>query len=493
MRPEDLFDRIGEADERYVADARRKKRTWIPVSAVAATLALVLLVSALFQPWGSPFLNGDETTGRYMPSTIEPNLMYDTAILRGFALASARYPLMVQYPLAGDYDPNAHGAWIKSKYAQSAAYNAMGEDVPKDFFYRAMRTFLSGAGQENIVLSPVNIYMALAMLAETASGETRREILDVLGEESIESLRITASAVWNAHYCDDGAYTSVLASSLWLREDLTYNEITVQELVKNYYASVFQGEMGSDRYNEALRAWLNIETGGMLSDQVKGIELKPDTILAIATSVCFRARWSDVFEAENNTEEIFHGTAGDILGEFMNDESYRAYFWGERFSSVRLGFETGGAMSIVLPDEGIEINDLLSDPEVLSMLSSPWEYENRKTALVKLSIPRFDVSSQLDLVDGLKELGVTSAFDGRRADFSAITDREGVVLSKAKHGARVAIDEEGCVAAAFTLMITDGATPMGEEVELVIDRPFFFVITSEVGAPLFVGVVNNLQ
>ena len=57
---------------------------------------------------------------------------------------------------------------------------------------------------------------------------------------------------------------------------------------------------------------------------------------------------------------------------------------------------------------------------------------------------------------------------------------------------RVAIDEEGCTAAAFTAMETCGAAmPPDEEVDFVLDRPFIFVITGDSGLPMFAGVVNH--
>lgn len=67
-----------------------------------------------------------------------------------------------------------------------------------------------------------------------------------------------------------------------------------------------------------------------------------------------------------------------------------------------------------------------------------------------------------------------------------------IFLSKADHAARVAIDEEGVTAAAYTVMMMAGtAAPPEEEMDFVLDRPFLFAITGADGLPLFVGVVNR--
>jgi len=112
---------------------------------------------------------------------------------------------------------------------------------------------------------------------------------------------------------------------------------------------------------------------------------------------------------------------------------------------------------------------------------------------VNMSVPKFDVVSDLDLRDGLNALGITGVFDATVADFSPMTSKVAeIFLSKADHAARVAIDEEGVTAAAYTVMMMAGAAaPPEEEMDFVLDRPFLFAITGADGLPLFVGVVNR--
>ena len=72
------------------------------------------------------------------------------------------------------------------------------------------------------------------------------------------------------------------------------------------------------------------------------------------------------------------------------------------------------------------------------------------------------------------------------------TDTDDIYLSAAQHAARVKIDEEGCTAAAYTVMMAAGtAMPPDDEVDFVLDRPFIFAITGADGLPMFVGIVNN--
>ena len=153
-------------------------------------------------------------------------------------------------------------------------------------------------------------------------------------------------------------------------------------------------------------------------------------------------------------------------------------------------------MWFLLPDEGVSPEELLSDGEAMDFLftADKEEWEEQKFLIVNKAVPKFDVSSQFDLGEGLRELGVTDVFDPEKSDFSPMTagGAGGIVLSRADHAARVVIDEEGCTAAAFTVMAYAGAAkPPDEEVDFVLDRPFLFCITGISGLPLFVGVVNS--
>ncbi|MDE7233585.1 MAG: serpin family protein, partial [Ruminiclostridium sp.] len=114
--------------------------------------------------------------------------------------------------------------------------------------------------------------------------------------------------------------------------------------------------------------------------------------------------------------------------------------------------------------------------------------------IVHYSVPKFDVSSEIGLNEGLKALGVTDVFDWETADFSPLAENpEELYVSSARHAARVAIDEQGCTAAAFTeisVMAGGGAPP--DEMDFVLDRPFLFVVTSDTDGILFAGTVNSL-
>ena len=473
MNSQDIFDGVTDIRDDLIDGAwkalkkqprRSKKRR---LGAVAAVLAVVILAGIFLRPGGA---------------------------LTAYAIAEAQYPKMAQYPDIFHYSDAAYNAWWESVRAQR---RDLGDISPlQSFFARSARTFLTGDEGQNRVYSPLNVYMALSMLAQLTGGESREQILTLLGSESMDALRRQAGDVWNANYRDDGALTSVLAGSLWLNKDVKFDRDTMDILARDFYASSYRGEMGSERFNKALQSWLDQQTGGLLKEQAGNIELDNDTVLALATTVYFKAKWSSEFSKGKTSPETFHAPGGDAETDFMHQRDDQTYYWGDKFAAVSQSFDAAsGAMWFLLPDEGVTPEELLSDNEAMDFLftADRDEWENQKFLIVNKSIPKFDVSSQFGLKEGLQALGVTDVFDPAVSDFTPMTTdvKEPIILTQASHAARVVIDEEGCTAAAFTVIAAaGGAEPSNEEVDFVLDRPFIFCVTGESGLPLFVGIVN---
>lgn len=425
------------------------------------------------------------------------------------AIAEAEYPDMPALPTEDDFCDPETGEWDGEAFDRLydswwEAQRARWADRPENygqglegFFAASIRQFLGDAEGENRAFSPVNLCMALSMLAELTDGESREQILDLLGQDSLQDLRTQAAAMWRANYCDDGATTSVLANSLWLNQDVSFVPETLETLAREYYASSYRGKMGGEDFSQALRDWLNQQTRGLLEEQSAGLSLDSDTVLALASAVYFRAKWQDEFQESKTTPQAFHSPEGDVTCDFMRQSYDGVYFWGDQFSAICRGLENyGGDMWLLLPDEGVTPEALLEDPQVMEFLLMKGKWENwpgSKYLIIHQAVPRFDVSSDLDLDAGLRALGVTDVFDPAASDFSPMTkEMEGVYLSQAKHAARVAIDEEGVTAAAYTVLPAPGAgMPPEEEVDFTLDRPFLFVISGEDGLPLFAGVVNR--
>lgn len=100
-----------------------------------------------------------------------------------YALALASYPEMAPYPnemeyfdeKTGEFDSDSfdvvYDAWKEDRNAQRNQPEGYADGL-EPFFASSIREFLSNSNGANKVYSPINVYMALAMLA---GGDGRRE------------------------------------------------------------------------------------------------------------------------------------------------------------------------------------------------------------------------------------------------------------------------------------------------------------------------------
>ena len=400
MKHKKLNDALNEISDNYLEEAARgqKRKTPYWLGSVAAILAIALL-------WGfgvAPLMNRDDpipslsvpdiTLPYSTPGTTPPHSHFDpfTGEKEPLELPTSNTP----YLLSGPAYPKMAGYGTSNYYTSKGAIHTTQPgyaDSLAGYFEGIMREGLTNT-EENAVLSPVNIYLALAMLAETTSGNSRQQILDLTGTESITALRQQAEQVWRANYWNDGLSTSILASSLWLSDSLSYNESVVKTLAENYYASVFRGQMGSKALDTALQDWLDTCTGKQLSDYAGEASLSADTIMALATAIYYQVEWQDGFFEKLNTEDVFHGPAGDKTVTYMNDRNLQHYYWGEGYSAVALFLKNGNKMWLILPDEGKTPADLLADGHAVKELLGGTA--QRKNLFVNLALPKFDISAK---------------------------------------------------------------------------------------------------
>ena len=356
----------------------------------------------------------------------------------------------------------------------------------------AAKAFLTG-DDKNHVYSPLNITMALAMLAEVTEGETRAEILDLLGAESIEALRKKVEVILKTAYYENENGTSLMADSIWLRNDFDgYNMETLRTLANQYAASSFEGTMGSEEYNKMLQAWLNDNTKGLLKEQADGITFDLHTILALASALYYKVNWSDPFFEEATKDKTFHSPSGDVKVPFMR-QSTHGYYRGEHFGAIRLYMTDGNYFWLFLPDEGYTLEDVAGSEDYLAIIRGERE-EEAENVQVNFEFPKLDVLGDMDLVDTLKSLGLHKVFNADESDFSPLYEKDEMPtwVSEIHHSARVTADEKGVEAAAFTvIMVEASGFFMGEPLEFICDRPFIFTIANPDGLVWFAGSVNQ--
>ena len=455
---------LGYVDEKYItAAAKRKKKKRLWLGAAAAVLALAFLFHT-------------------------PNI---PLIITAKAASLSSQARKMERP---DARSDKYDLWYEeSRKRLDTVESAMAPVV--GFSVDCSAKVLSGTDAQNRVWSPINAYLALAITAELADGESQLKLMELLGVNALEELRTKVSALWEAVYQDNGMEISVLANSLWLDKGIAYQQEALDILSYHYYTSVYQGDLGSARTNRDIANWLRNQTGGLLDKRTGSVNISPEAVLTLASTVYFQSQWDDKFSSSNNTEMAFHAPDGDVRCTFMNrDLAEMNYYWADDYGAVRLGLENSSSMWFILPDQDKTVDDVLSSHDYLAMAtySDTFPEENHKRMKVNLSVPKFDISSGIDLKPALKEMGLADIFEPVGNHFSTVIDSQmPVFLSSINQDTRVTIDEDGVKAASYLVIEGAGSPePPNEIIDFILDRPFVFVVTSN-SIPLFVGAVNH--
>jgi len=426
----------------------------------------------------------EKKTNRKALSLAPVALILAAALMAGFFLLPSgmnnAYAIAVpELPEGGKFQsPREEAKGIYEDWYKSAMKRFAAETLPQVY-----------EDGENLVYSPVSFYYTLAMLSMVTEGDTRDQIISALGAGE-QDLYHQIRLMFQKMYWSNARGESKMSASVWLNDDREYNEETLKKLSEQLFAWSYSVPMGTEDADSLMNTWLESACGGLLEGD---FETRETDEAMLISSLYFRDLWVDRFDSSKTESGVFHSPTGDVECDFMNMRDIsKFYFYGEKFQGTTLQFQNSGSMIIMLPDEGCTVEDILNDPEAIAYaidFRSDNESFGRGSGEVILSIPRFTVDSELNLTDAAKNLGISDAFDSLKADFTPISERE-TFVSGVKQSAKLSIDEKGCEAGVYTSIELVGAAPPNGRVELILNRPFVFMITSQ-RMPLFIGVVND--
>lgn len=349
-------------------------------------------------------------------------------------------------------------------------------------------------GEENTVYSPVSVFVALSMAAECAAGNTKAEILDVLSVDDTDDMKNECRMLMGELYLNKFDSYCRISNSMWLNGKYKFNQNTLDGIASDFYAPVFSKDFSDESAAGEITSWISDNTFGKYSPV---ITLNDEDLIKILNTVCFKGKWDSKFgDAVPDTFHLKNGE--DIQCDFLKSfYSKSSVGFADNFMKHTIYMDDGYRMSFVLPDEGVSIDEIISDSEALEKIYT--DDLDIRYVDVEFSLPEFKVESAYDLIETSKKLGINDAFDNVKGDFTNVINYEenhipSACINQFIHEAKVQIDEEGCEAAAYTVIsISVGCAP-GEELKTVyfeLDRPFYYYITNETGVPVFSGIINN--
>lgn len=338
----------------------------------------------------------------------------------------------------------------------------------------------------NLVLSPHSIGIALTMTRAGAAGETAAEMDRVLHLDDVSDPHGGANALDQAMSSaagererPDGSTAEVdvaVSNALWVQDGFGFEPAFLSTLAGSYGAGVrlvdYIGAHEAARL--AINDWVAEQTADRVEELIEPGLLSASTRAVLTNAIYLNAPWEHPFD-EDGTEPgpfvLLDGT--EVDADLMSTSESFGYTQLGDIQAIELPY-VGGELSMVVlvPDPGaFEATAAVIDQALFTAI-----VDALQPTPVDLRFPTSTFTTTAGLLQPLVGLGLESAFDPDRADFSAMTTEAPLYVSDVVHQAFISVDEAGTEAAAATAVIMDLTAAPVEAVELVVDRPYLFAI-----------------
>ncbi|ACB40836.1 serpin family protein [Pyrobaculum neutrophilum] len=327
--------------------------------------------------------------------------------------------------------------------------------------------------RENLVLSPYSVYKAFAMAYAGAAGETREEIGRVFG---------FGDDVCALAQAGRGVEEAVAA---WVQLGFPLREEYEREL------SCLGAELRRVDFAERsalveINRWIEEKTRGYVKDLIPTDYPRSQDIRVVLTSALFfNGSWWPLQFGRIGKRE-FQGV-GPV--EFMKLDL------GSCVPSLR-GRVSADLTVVELRFENTDVAMYVIMPKSLEDYVKGLTYEKLKRDITELpdeivavTMPLFTAEFKDSLKKVLIDIGIRSAFDKTRANFTRMSPIR-IYIDEVFHGAYIKADEKGVVATAATAVVFVPVCAKVGGMEVVIDRPFLFVLADRRdGTIYFIGHV----
>ena len=362
-----------------------------------------------------------------------------------------------------------------------------------DFSNLLSATLLSGKQNRN--LSPISVYLALAMLTEGAKGDTQAELLKLLGCKDVKELRTVCGGMLETLSIREENSTLELCDSLWMADEINGTPVVFHDDYLKTLADTYRSEANAVKFGELSAAkqiadWINEKTRGKINVKPQDMNFDASTLAVLINTIYLKDNWAQTFTPENTEPGTFDGLNGEMTVDYMRRfDDGGVIRQGDGWIAYRVYLSWVGYVTFVLPDEGVALDSLLGTPEAIDKLLHAGI---EKSCDVSLWIPKFKFQDKMELSEILKALGLKLSFTPD-ADFSGISDVPCAVDSVLQES-YIGVDENGVEAAAYT-MISVKATSFNpverEKIDFHLTRPFFYAIETRDGTVLFIGTVTE--
>ena len=365
-----------------------------------------------------------------------------------------------------------------------------------DFALRLTNACAAQSLGKNLLVSPYSVMQALAMTANGADGDTRREMEQVLsggiGELTSEQRNQMLCSLRSAFSSHQNTKLKT-ANSIWIRDSETFSvEPDFLQTNADYFgAGAFRAPFDQSTLTE-INAWVKKNTDGMIPELLDSIHV--NTMMYLINAVAFDARWKKGYEKEQiDKSGRFVAADGTEQTAVMLSSEESVFLSGPQMRGFLKPYQEGFSFAAMLPDAGVSPENWLSGLYTSQLMEILMQAES---CTVRAQLPEFTCDYGQELSDTLKAMGMPSAFSNS-ADFTAISKQTDLLIGAVEHKTHITLDAEGTKAAAATsveMRTKNAAAPPQRVEEVILDRPFvYMIIDDQTSLPVFIGILNSLS
>lgn len=362
--------------------------------------------------------------------------------------------------------------------------------VLDDFGTRLYRLLAVDQPAGNIVISPVSLSVALAMVLAGAAGDTAAQLAEAMGMDTPDTIHHAMNALLTelGKRGDEQVALSV-ESSLWAQYDVTFTPTYLDVVAAEYGTGVhlvdYRGDAAGAR--EEINEWVGGKTSGRIPELLPDGAVDAATRLALVNAIYLKAPWLQPFDPAATSDQPFTTADGaTVQVPMMTLHTTIPYASGDGWQAIDLAYDSHDlTLVLILPEEGT-----LAQLEAEFLVSGMTPYMSPTD--VRLSVPRFDANTALSLVEVLRRMGIEDLFDG--ADLSGMSADGNLKVGNVLHQANITVDEAGTEAAAATAVIAPGGAGPSETepIDVTFDRPFLFAVRDRgTESYLFLGRIGD--
>ena len=350
---------------------------------------------------------------------------------------------------------------------------------------------------KNYMFSPLSIKMALALAANGASGETQEQILN--------ALRLTNLGEFNSlskdlieRYSQTDILRLNIANSVWMNKDKTSQNFSnaYKKITTEYYDAEVKSVKNSNAVKE-INGWVSDKTNGKIPTIIQDTN---DFWAMLLNAIYFKGAWQDEFSVNATKPDQFNNADGTkITIDFMNKTKWFPYAETNSVQMIELPYKNrvdkiskdGEYLGTDKYDD-LDVSMYLimakNDINVEQELSAAINDNAFKSTYIKMAMPKFKIEYSTSLNDIFMNMGITTAFDDKTADFTKMFDKGNMWFTNTIHKTFINVDEKGTEAAAVTAIGMAGSSLPPEPIELKFNKPFYFAIRDNTsGETLFMG------